>query len=386
MAKDIFERFADLLQEGGIDSTTGMYTGRQYTSPTMGRFLEDDDDAETFITSKEITQAQKVKNVPDSMVAARPEEFEEHLHFKRYSQEREHKYTEKEMEQIRESCKCCLVHDYSEQDIYHISDEEKAQIDSLNEIAIKLSTVKKTYSQVDQYVIAMRIVIEAWELISKKENFIHSDEEFWQMIADGRVYHNRIPMPRLKKMDRYNKELLIQYISNPELDPKDLITQEDQQQKAWYDWDEEEDDETEEESMMRLLSPDEAQYILDHEDNLETIEVKPLKRKDIKGYDRTGFRRFRKTPKKKMSKKQKYLQDNLFDILNKIQSNPLNLGDDFRYNRSMMLTSSMFEPPKKIKDPFDDIRFDGSWTSKDDLFIYDLVMRNWNSISLVTQQ
>lgn len=372
MSKDLFDRFSALIEDTGFDPDTGMYTGKKYS---RSRFVEEDDDGETFITSEEIVKAQKAKDVPDSIIPARPEEFEEHLHFKRYSQAREHKYTEKEMEQIRESCRCCLVHDYSEQDIYHISDEERAQIDSLNEMAVKISTLKKTYRQVDQYVLAMRIVIEAWEMISKKENFIHDDEEFWEMISDGRVYHNRIPMPKLKGMDKYNKDLLIQYISNPELDPTDLISQEQQEQKAWYDWDEPEDEESEEESMKRLLSPEEAQYILEHEDAPEEFVVKPLKRKEIKGYDRQGFRSFRKTPKKKMSKKEKYLQDNLFDILRKIQNNPLNRPDDFRFNRSMMLTTSMFEPGKKIKDPFDDIRFDGSWTNKNDLFIYDLVMR-----------
>ena len=374
MSKDLFERFSKLIEEGGYDSGMGVYSGAKYT---RNRFIENDEDGETFITSKEIVQAQQAnEDDPSSSIAARPDHYEEELHFKRYTKVREHKYTEKEMEQIRESCRCCLVHDYSEHDVYHISDEERAQIDSLNEIAIKLSKLKSTYRQVDQYVEAMRVVVEAWELIAKKENFVHSDEEFWEMVSDGRIYHNRIIMPKLKGIDKYNKDLLIQYISNPDLDPKDLISQSQQEQKAWYEWDEEEeDDETEEESMKRLLSPQEAEYILTHEDNPEEMIVKPLKRKEIKGYDRQGFRSFRKSPKKKMSKKKKYLQDNLFDILKKIQNNPLNRGSDFQFNRSMLLTTSMFEAPKKIKDPFDDIRFDGDWTNKNDVFLYDIAMR-----------
>lgn len=377
MANDIFTMYSKLLEDDGnsFDPDLGMYTGlRQYQRSSS---FDDDDDGETFTTSKEIAEAEKKKD-PASQIAMRPDEWEEHLHFKRYTQAREHKYTEKEMEQIRESCKYCLVHDYSENDIYHISDEEKAEIDSLNEMAVKLSTLKKTYRQVDQYIQAMRIVVAAWELLEKKENFVHTDKEFWEMVADGRIYHNRIIMPQLKGMDKYNKELLIQYISNPELDPKDLIPQDQQQQNAWYDWDDEpkEDDETEEEELQRLLSPDEVQYILDHGDHPEEIHVKPLKRKEIKGYDRQGYRSFRKKrDNKKLSKKKKYLQNNLHDILKKIQNNPLNRNDEFRFNRSMMLTTSMFDPPKKIKDAFDDIRFDGSWTNKNDRFIYDLVIR-----------
>ena len=35
----------------------------------------------------------------------------------------------------------------------------------------------------------------------------------------------------------------------------------------------------------------------------------------------------------------------------------------------------MFEPHKDEKDFWDDLYFDGSWTSKDDLFLYDMAVR-----------
>jgi len=373
MGKTIFEKYQEMMESSGFDPDTGEYTGAKYHRRT---FEEDDEDAETFVTSKEIAKMQEEENPSSSGIARRPDEFEEYLHFKRYTEVREHKYTEAELEQIRESCRYCLVHDYSEQDIYHISDEERAKLDSLNEIATKLSGLKTTYGQVDKYVLAMRIVVEAWELLEKKENYLHSDEEFWKMISDGRIYHNRIPIPKLRHMDRYNKDLLIQYISNPDLDPSDLLSQEKQEENAWYmddGWDEPEEDD--EEAMKRLLSPEEVQYILDHEEHPEDIYVKEFKRSELKGYEGNKYHRFRSKKKRKLSKRKKYVRDNLHDILMKIQSNPKNHDSDIQLNRSTLLTHSMFEPPKRIKNPFDDIHFDASWTDKNALFIYDLIMR-----------
>lgn len=180
-------------------------------------------------------------------------------------------------------------------------------------------------------------------------------------------------MPKLKGIDKYDMDTIIKYISNPELDPKDLVPTKEEKRDSWYDQflkeESGEDYETEEEMMERLLSPEEVQYIIDNADNPPEFKVKDIKPKFIRGYDR---RTFGKT-KHKMNKKERYSADSIHDILNKIQSNPNNRGSES--NRSYLVTNSMFEPPKKEKDIWDDLRFDGSWADDDAVFLYDIAVR-----------
>lgn len=340
------------------------------------RILFDDDEEEDFVTSKEIVKMHKDGELTDENLGAivsGPIEIEEDVHFKRYSKRREHKYTEKEMAEIEAGCENTLVHDYSEYDRYHISDEERAKNDSLAELSAKLGGLKRIYRKVDQYIYAMRIVVEAWEMLEKKENFIHDSEEFYKMVADGRIFHSGILMPKLKGMDKYNIEVLIKYISNPELDPQELLTADEiKKRDPWYDdeWDDE-DEESEEDEMARLLSPEEIQFILDYEDNPPAMKVIDVKKRYIKGYDDKGF----KFKKKKMKKKERLYTESLHEMLKKIQSNPKNRSDYSDYPRSWLVTSSMFEPSKEGKDFWEDFFYDGSWDDENALFLYDIAAR-----------
>lgn len=367
MSKSIEEMYQNLLEQsalfGGIESDS---KGSSYS------FDEDDD--EDFMTSKEIIK--RKENLEEKFGISENRGngdgiIEEDVHFKIYGKRREHKYTEKEMEAIRNSCMCTIVHDYGEHDIYHLTDEERANNDMLAELSMKLGGLKRTYRKVDQYIEAMRVVVQAWALL-EKNNFIHTKEEFYKLVSEGKIVSNRIIMPKLKKMDQYNMDMIIKYISNPDADPTDLLPIKEEIRDPWYDqFYDDDDDEDEEEEMMRLLSPEEVQYIIDHADNPPEIKVHDIKRNLIKGYDQRNFK-FGK--KKKVSKKDKYMIENLHDILNKIQSNPAN-RDASDYTRSYLVTHSMFDVEKEEKSFFDDLYFDGSWTNKEDLFLYDLAVR-----------
>lgn len=128
-----------------------------------------------------------------------------------------------------------------------------------------------------------------------------------------------------------------------------------------------------EETAMRLLSPEEAQWLSDHQDDIPEFKVKDLKRKWIKNYDRRTFGRSKKK-KKKESKTDKLIRENVHTILNKIQANvAFNQGAE--YNRSYLVTQSMFDVEKPGKDFWEDLRFTGSWASDEDVFLYDLVVR-----------
>lgn len=404
MYMDLIGKTADEL----LDDTSNLLGYQGYR--------DDDYESEGFITSKEMVKNKKEmeerfgSNIP---LPSGQVEIDEDFHYHRYTKTREHKYTEKEMEEIRESCKGTIVHDYGEYDIYHLSDEERTKNDMLAEISVKLGCLKSIYRKVDQYIYAMRTVVEAWELLAKN-NYVHSDKEFFQMVAEGRIVSPRIIMPKLKKIDNYNKDLIIQYISNKELDPSELMPIETAPLDPWYDQFKNYDDDSEEslayreyyneymethaptkeeeededfdfedlhdkadeyardmiekEEMERLLSPEEVEYILNNDnDNIPKIEVAPIKRKYIKNYDSRNL----SLKKKKKSKKDQYIKESLHDMLNKIQNNP-RFVDNSEYSSTYMLTNSMFEQEKPEKDVWDELFYDGSWTDEDGLKLYDI--------------
>lgn len=371
-------------------------------------------DGEDFFTSKEIVQQKEAleKRFGVSPSASRGGgtngEIEEDVHFKRYTTKRIHKYTEKEKREIAESCVATIVHDYGEFDIYHLSDEERAKNDMLAEIRLSLATLKKTYRRVDQYVEAMRIVMKAWEIL-EKNNYIHTKDEFYKLVAEGKIYSTSIIMPKLKRIDDYNMDMIIKYISNPDADASELAPVQQEVKDPWYDQFMLEDDEEYrkyfdeyiegltdedkegkeiediqedadmyartkigEENMKRLLSPDEVEFVLANADHPPKIPVKDVKRAFIKDYDRI---RFGRSNSKKWNKRDRPYVETLHNILNKIQNNP-----EFRkfantYDHSSFITQSMFDTEKPFKDFMEDFRFDGSWASDDDVFLYFLAMR-----------
>lgn len=371
-----------------------------------------DDETEDFFTSKEIVKNKELletqfgEEAPIGAV-----DIEEDVHFKRYTVKREHKFTETEINRMREECETTIVHDYGEYDIYHMSDEERTRNDLLCEVRSKLGKLKHSYRQVDKYIEAMRIVVQAWEILSKN-NYIHTDKEFFNLVAEGKIVSGRIVMPKLKKMDSYNMDLIIKYISNPELDPKDLLPM---KKKATIDdyefYDEDESGDSEEDmkiynyyydsmynllkndpklegyeacdkarkyaqekleeiNMERLLSPEEALYVYQHSDDPPAMRVTDIKPKFIKGYDRRAL----SPKKKKLSKKERYAMESLHDMLNMIQMNPENRPES-QNSRSYTLTHGMFDIDKPEKDIWDDMRFDGSWADDDQVLMYDIAVR-----------
>lgn len=366
-SKTTFEMYEELMNQASLFGEDESYFNHSNPNP-----WNNDEDGEDFLTSEDMVKMEEARESKGISGPKGPVKIEEEVHFKRYSKRREHKYTEKELNEIKESCRSTIVHDYSEFDRYHISDEERAKNDSLAELSAKLGGLKRLYRKVDQYIEAMRVVVEAWEILEEKENYLHTKEEFFRMVADGRIYHAGIMMPKLKGIDKYNINMIIRYISNPELDPKDLLPIQNKTVDDWYDqFDEDYEEESEEEEMERLLSEEEVQYILDNTDNPPELEVHNIKPKYIRGYDqRNGIN------KKKFSKKERKYMEGLHDLLNKIQANPENREDGGDvYSRSWLITNSMFEPEKKEKDIWDSLYFNGSWTSKTDLFLYDLAVR-----------
>jgi hypothetical protein len=360
-----------------MDAESSMFSNPSLYNPG-NKYMADDDDFEDFLTSKEINPKDDKREKHLGTVGTGDGPIEEDVHFKRFTTKYEHKYTEKELEAMRASCAGTIVHDYSEMDIYHMSDEYRKENDMLNELSGKLHTIKGTYRKVDAWIEAMRVVVQAWEMLESKGNYIHTKKEFFELVSEGKIVSNRIIMPKLKRMNNYDLDTLIKYISNPELDPADLmpLVQPSDDDKWYASLEDDVEEETEEEKMERLLSPEEAEYILIHADAPESFKVKDIKHKLIRGYDKKNYQSSSKKKKnKKQNKIEKYRQESLHDILNKIQSDPNNRSDYAYINRSFMIANSMFEPIKAPKSFFDDIKFDGSWTDEDALFLYDIALR-----------
>jgi hypothetical protein len=212
MKDDNFKLYEKLLSLE--DYQINDYEKTKYDLPN--NFKVDDEDIEILVTTTESTTK---PNQPRNL-----NEIEESLVFKRFTKDRERKYSEKEMNDIRESCRLTIVHDYSNNDWYHISDKERAEIDQLHEISLKLASLKSNYRRVDEYIKAMRIVFEAWTILEKK-NYLHTKEEFFKLVSSGKITSNRIIMPKLKRINQYNVDMIIQYISNPNVDISHLRAQ-----------------------------------------------------------------------------------------------------------------------------------------------------------------
>ena len=211
----------DYVLDAYNDLISMQYDDEHKLIPFNSKFSTfDEEDGESFITSADIVK-KNLQIEGKGKGHVNNGDIEESVIFKRKSRRREHKYTEFELKEIEESCVFTIVHDYGEFDWYHISDEERAEKDLLFEISLKLAGLKKTYRKIDQYIKAMRVVFEAWTIL-EKHNYIHTKEEFFSLVAEGKIVSNRIIMPKMRKLDDYNLDLVIAYISNPELDPSHL--------------------------------------------------------------------------------------------------------------------------------------------------------------------
>ena len=317
----------------------------------------DEEDGEVFVTSKELAKQKEEFEKATGSPSDHDGVIEEEAHFKRYTKRRKHKYTDAEMEQIRDSCRNTIVHDYSENDIYHLSDEERQKNDMLAEMSLKLARLKRTYRRADQYIEAMRIVFEAWELL-EKNNYLHTKDEFFELVAEGKIVSNRILMPKLKGMNRYNLDLLIMYISNPDLDASIFAPK-------VMDDDDFFSDETEEEQMTRLLSVQEAEAILNADEviNPPTIEVGEMKRKYVKGYDR-------RSKKKKGKKRDRMIRESVGELLRKIENSRM-----YRDYTSYTITTNIFDVEKEKPSLWDEHPMTDSWADEDAVRLHELELQ-----------
>lgn len=274
--------------------------------------------------------------------------IDESIHFQRFNKRYIHKYNNKEMAQIRLGCKNVIVNDYGTNDMFHMSDEEKLKNDQLAEIAIKLASVKSIYRRLDQYIEAMRIVYKAWEILSEK-NYVHSKKEFFKLVGKGKIVSNRIIIPQMKNFNKYNKELIEKYISNPELDAS-IFAPEDKFAPLYSS-----DEDIEEEMTCLLTEEDYNNIQAFNENTCGEIEVEELPDKFMKNYLQPKY-----------DKKKSYHQTVFNQIMNENRK-VMTLGNQY------IFSSAMFDKVKK-ESAYDKIKFKASWQNADDVDYYNMMI------------
>ena len=153
----------------------------------------------------------------------------------------------------------------------------------------------------------------------------------------------------MKNINKYNKELIEKYISNPELDAS-IFAPEDKLAPLYSS------DEDIEEEMNCLLTDEDYQNIQAFNDNTcSEIEVEELPDKFMKNYLQPKY-----------DKKKNYHQIVFNQIMNENRK-VMTLGNQY------IFSSSMFDRAKK-ESAYDKIQFKGSWKNADDVDYFNMMI------------
>ena len=153
------EVWASILDAQGRSHKDHPYQRRRNSDQRPFRESHDDETVDV-LTSEELVKLQP--NQDDEIVDIEPSEI-----YRPKKKRRIHKYTEKEMEEIRKGCETTIVHDYGPRDRYHYTDEQLKEQDVFYDIRSRLAMVKTIYRRADQLVEAMRTVMDAWNILSE---------------------------------------------------------------------------------------------------------------------------------------------------------------------------------------------------------------------------
>ena len=207
-----------------------------------------------------------------------------------YHDEEREVFISKEREQkILESYEEVVVQDFG--DDYHVSEEILAKNNVYYKQFSKVRKQKNTYRRLDQYVEAMRNVMECVDLVAEN-NGIYSADDFKEKWASGKIEIFKLRVPKYKGKDakRLNWEYVTDFILGDE-DPKDII-------KTDVDHIESEDEL--EEAAALLFSPEELKILstpttdeereqIRHDLLTNTGDIiKPLTRNELKQISKTS--------------------------------------------------------------------------------------------------
>lgn len=347
MRDDIYDAYNESINDK-YEREIQMFRGNQNISKN-NKFMYDD--SEAFILSEERKEDKDDNDSGNIKNKKSNNEIEESFVFKLYNKDRVRKFSEKQMEEIRNSCKDVIVHDYHMNDWYHMSDDDRERNDMLFELNQKLGSIRRVYSKVDDYIRAMRIVYSAWNILAEKE-YLYNRKEFFKLVSNGNIMCNRIIQPKLKHINQYNIDTIIAYISDDRLDPSDLVIDDDDNLL----------DELDDLPDNWLLSEDEIEMINSEIKTKMKLEV--IDSKIISGLVGSWINRRNKV---KLNKHDKNIRKMYRGLLQKISES--GMFNNRNYSYTSYVTEDIFD----IQDKDDNINvYRGSWANDEMLRLHEL--------------
>lgn len=172
---------------------------------------------------------------------------------------------------FNENMKYVLVNNYD--DDYHASKEEREKNKHVFEVRRRMGQIQHKYAKLDQYIDAVREVMEIVKLVAKEKanepatilNSKKSEEEIYYGILSGEIKVPGIYFPEYKGKDRKNRsrEYILEYIlsdapSSEIVEDKDVKRRKEDRRKTKEDW---------EETAKRLFKDNELEEILNFKYN-----------------------------------------------------------------------------------------------------------------------
>ena len=136
------------------------------------------------------------------------------------------KFTEADITKITADLYCSCVNDFGVDDDYHLTDAQRETNEDIRSALqmLRKANIKYSYNRPADYIIAMRVVLDVIEVVSKY-NYLYSPEKFRKLVMKGKIICPNIPIPKIKKWRK--KGLSMDYISelilSPDINPYEIF-------------------------------------------------------------------------------------------------------------------------------------------------------------------
>ena len=167
---------------------------------------------------------------------------------------------ERRIKQFLEEYETVVVNEFGDE--YHLSEEERIEMNKFYEAFKTFNKCKHKYRKLDEYVAAMREALKCLDFVAENNGF-YSPEKFKALFLKGKIYVNGLVFPELKGRERKNIswEYLTEFILS-DTDPSEVLPKNKEDVLSEYD---------DEELINRLFSHNELKEIMREETEEETI-------------------------------------------------------------------------------------------------------------------
>ena len=190
------------------------------------------------------------------------------------------KFSDSEKQEMLKRISYSCVNDFGDE--YHLTDEQRESNAELRQVKIRISSNKSAYNKIVPYILAMRNVIDAIDVVTKYNNLFRP-EDFKKKVYKGKIVCPGIPIPKYKGKRKYNMEYVAEVILDRSLDPHEVFKNDNSYIHSDVEYDLSNPEELEQ---YRHSVFTDAEY--DMIFNTSGIEVyaKPIKKKERKEFDK----------------------------------------------------------------------------------------------------